>query len=55
MTQEDLLFEVFKDTKKLSSDCKRFKVQLKFPKVDMSSLHRRIVNYQVKKYGQSLR
>lgn len=51
---EKLLFELYKDTRTLSNNRKRRRIQLQFPEVDMSNLHREIVNYQVKKYGQSL-
>lgn len=51
---EKLLFELYKDTRTLSNNRKRKRIQLQFPQVDMGNLHRRVVNYQVKKYGQSL-
>lgn len=54
MAVEDLLFQMFKDTRKLSTNKKRELMQLKFPNIDMSYLHRKVVNYQVEKYGQSL-
>lgn len=52
---ENILFEMFKDTRSLSSTRKRKIIQLKFPNINMGELHRKIVNYQVKKYGESLR
>ena len=51
---EKLLFELYKDTRTLSNNRKRKVIQLQFPDVNMSKLHREVVNYQVKKYGQSL-
>lgn len=52
--KENILFEIYKDTRALGTSGKREKIRLKFPDVNMSLLHRKILNYQIKKYGQSL-
>lgn len=50
----DLLFNMLKDTVETNTKEKRAKLKRRFPDVDISELHRRIVNYQVEKYGSSL-
>lgn len=54
MNKEDILFNMLKDTNKTSNDFKRGILTKKYPGINFSELHRRIVNYQVKKYGRSL-
>lgn len=54
MDKEELLFEMFKDTVATGTDQKRACLQKQYPDVNISALHRRIVNYQVAKYGTSL-
>lgn len=54
MNKEELLFQMLKDTMETSTDIKRSNLQRKYPDIDISNLHRRIINYQVKKYGISL-
>lgn len=53
-TKEDLLFEMFKDTVATGTELRRKELQNKYPDVNISNLHIRIVNYQVKNYGASL-
>ena len=50
----DILFNLYKDTLKTSNDEKRKALKKRFPDIDITELHRRIVNYQVEKYGGSL-
>ena len=54
MDKEELLFEMFKDSVVTGTDVKRAYLQKKYPDINISNLHRRIVNYQVEKYGTSL-
>jgi len=54
MNKEELLFELFKDTAETGTDIKRADLQKKYKDVNISELHRKIVNYQVEKYGTSL-
>jgi hypothetical protein len=54
MRKEDILFHIYKDTSDLCNDEKRSKIQKKFPDVNITTLHRMVTNYQVKKYGCSL-
>lgn len=50
---EELLFTMFKDTELVSA--KKFKAKIKKYKVDdPTELYKRIVNYQVKKYGRTI-
>lgn len=54
MKKEDFLFNMLKETTKTSSDVKRSLLAKKYPGINFSELHRRIVNYQVEKYGRTL-
>lgn len=54
MDKEELLFQMLKDTMQTSTNIKRGELQKKYPDVNISDLHRRIINYQVEKYGISL-
>ena len=54
MKKEDFLFNMLKETTKTSSDVKRGLLAKKYPGINFSELHRRIVNYQVEKYGCTL-
>jgi hypothetical protein len=54
MDKEELLFQMLKDNTKTSTDIKRGELQKKYPDINISDLHKRIINYQVKKYGISL-
>lgn len=50
---EEFLFAMFKDTELISA--KKFKVKIKKYKVeDPTELYKRIVNYQIKKYGKTI-
>ena len=50
----ELLFNMLRDTVETCTKEKRDKLKRKFPDVDISELHRRIINYQIKKYGKML-
>ena len=51
--KEELIFAMFKDTELISA--KKFKVKVKKYKVDdPTELYKRIVNYQIKKYGKTI-
>lgn len=51
--EENFLFETYKDT--ATRSCKNFKEMIKdFKNVDAYKIYREIINYQIKKYGQSL-
>lgn len=54
MNIDELLFQMYKDTVETGTERKRNELQKKYPNVNISNLHIRIVKYQVKKYGQSL-
>lgn len=54
MDKEALLFELYKDTTETSNEKKRAVLKAKYPDVDISGLHIKIIKYQVKKYGASL-
>jgi len=54
MNKEEFLFELYKDTTQTGDELKRAELQKKYPDVKISDLHRRIVNYQIEKYGYSL-
>ena len=54
LDKEQLLFEMYKDTTKTGDENLRSELQKKYPDVNISNLHIRIINYQVKKYGRSL-
>lgn len=51
---DNFLFERFKDTRAFATNWRREKIQLKFPKANIPKIHKMIVDYQIKKYGQSL-
>ena len=52
--KEDILFSLLKDKTETIFEKKRHELKKKFPDVDITNLHRRIVNYQIKKYGGNL-
>ena len=54
MNKEELLFVMYKDTVETGNEKKRAVLKAKYPDVNISNLHIRIINYQVKKYGCSL-
>lgn len=54
MNKEDILFNMLKETTKTSTNIKRGLLAKKYPGINFSDLHRRIVNYQIEKYGRSL-
>lgn len=52
--KERLLFELYKDTSKLSDKEFKAKLRKKFKEVNISDLHAKIIKYQNKKYGMQL-
>ena len=50
--KEELLFNKYKDTKICNSDYLRCRYN--DPDIDLTRLYRRIVNYQIDKYGSNL-
>lgn len=52
--KENLLFELFKNNTHFSRQKQREKIQGEFKDLDIPSIHKKITNYQVDKYGESL-
>lgn len=54
MDKEELLFKMFKDEKFKNTESLRSKIGSLKDTVDFTKLYKRIINYQIDKYGEQL-
>lgn len=51
---DKLIFEAYKDKALISMEKFRYKIKSNFGTIPSSDLYRKIINYQIKKYGKQL-
>ena len=53
--KENLIFNMFKDTSVIGAKKFKAKIEKMYSGVDYSTIYRKILNYQIEKYGDELR